>query len=184
MGTQKTTASLNWDVSNAQVTIWPKRDIEWCLICPLWWKSSWKLQGICNLQGPIKENIPTSQFEDIHSSRTNQTNPIHSARSNICSSNQTQIICSHKHRARATYKPTPSANQLYAVIKKYYEKPFWTNGNYDKSHNHAKCSYHTYSLLLNILSCALYISPLAVQALQSRSCLCYLSYATRTDLSF
>jgi hypothetical protein len=34
-----------------------------------------------------------------------------------------------------------------------------------------KCTYRTYSVLLKILHCALYTSPLSVQALQSRSCL-------------
>jgi hypothetical protein len=26
-------------------------------MCPLWWKSSCELQGICSIQGPTKENI-------------------------------------------------------------------------------------------------------------------------------
>jgi hypothetical protein len=43
-----------------------------------------------------------------------------------------------------------------------------------------KCTYRTYSMLLKILPCALYTSLLSVQALQSRSCLSYLSYATTT----
>jgi hypothetical protein len=37
-----------------------------------------------------------------------------------------------------------------------------------------KCTYRTYNTLLNILPCALYTSRVAVQALQSRSCLSYL----------
>jgi hypothetical protein len=41
-----------------------------------------------------------------------------------------------------------------------------------------KCTYRTYSMLLKILTFALYASPLSVQALQSRSCLPYVSYAT------
>jgi hypothetical protein len=41
-----------------------------------------------------------------------------------------------------------------------------------------KCTYRTYSMLLKILSCAIYTSPLSVQALQSRLCLSYVSYAT------
>jgi hypothetical protein len=41
-----------------------------------------------------------------------------------------------------------------------------------------KCTYCTYSMLLKILAFAVYTSPLSVQALQSRSCLSYLSYAT------
>jgi hypothetical protein len=40
---------------------------------PLWWKSSCELQGLYGLQGPTKENTPTSPFETIHSSHTNQT---------------------------------------------------------------------------------------------------------------
>jgi hypothetical protein len=41
-----------------------------------------------------------------------------------------------------------------------------------------KCSYRTYGMLLKILPCALHTNPLSVQALQSRSCIFYLSYAT------
>jgi hypothetical protein len=38
--------------------------------------------------------------------------------------------------------------------------------------------YHTYSMLLKIFPSALYTNPLSVQALESTSCLSYLSYAT------
>jgi hypothetical protein len=41
-----------------------------------------------------------------------------------------------------------------------------------------KCTYRTYSMLLKILSFALHTSHLSVQALQSRSCLPYVSHAT------
>jgi hypothetical protein len=41
-----------------------------------------------------------------------------------------------------------------------------------------KYTFRTYSILLKILDFALYKSPLSVQALQSRSCLSYLYYAT------
>jgi hypothetical protein len=41
-----------------------------------------------------------------------------------------------------------------------------------------KCTYSTYSMLLKILPCTLYISPLAFQALQSISYLSYVSHAT------
>jgi hypothetical protein len=41
-----------------------------------------------------------------------------------------------------------------------------------------KCTYRTYSMLLKILACALYISPLSVQVSQSGSSLPYLSLAT------
>jgi hypothetical protein len=41
-----------------------------------------------------------------------------------------------------------------------------------------KCTYRTYNMLLKILPCALYTSPLSVPASQSRSCLPYVSYAT------
>jgi hypothetical protein len=41
-----------------------------------------------------------------------------------------------------------------------------------------KCTYRTYSMLLKILPFALYRSPLSVKALQSISCLSYVSYAT------
>jgi hypothetical protein len=62
------------------------------------------LAGIFVDQGPSKENIPTSPFEDIHPSHTNQTNLMHSTRSIICSSNQARMSCSHKYRATATHK--------------------------------------------------------------------------------
>jgi hypothetical protein len=39
-----------------------------------------------------------------------------------------------------------------------------------------KCTYRTYSMLLNILPCALHTSLLSVQALQSRSCISYLCH--------
>jgi hypothetical protein len=41
-----------------------------------------------------------------------------------------------------------------------------------------KCTYRTYRMLLKILPFALCESPLSVQALQSRSCLTYVAYAT------
>jgi hypothetical protein len=50
--------------------------------------------------------------------------------------------------------------------------------SYEYAWPFAKCMYHTYSMLLKIFPCALYTSPLSVQALQSRSCLSYASYAT------
>jgi hypothetical protein len=67
---------------------------------------------------------PISPFENIHSSRTNQTNPIHSTRSNIRSNNQIKFLCSYKYRARTTPKLVSSASQWYTGIKKYDEKPF------------------------------------------------------------
>jgi hypothetical protein len=73
---------------------------------------------------PSKENIHTSQFKDINSSRTNQTTPINSTRSILCSSNQARISCSHKYRARAIHKTISLTNQRYVGIKKYDEKPF------------------------------------------------------------
>jgi hypothetical protein len=52
----------------------------------------------------------------------------------------------------------------------------------DLSHEYAwlfvKCTYRTCSILLNILPCAVHTSPLSVQALQSRSCLSYVSRTT------
>jgi hypothetical protein len=78
-----------------------------------------ELQGMYGLQGPTKENILTPPFENIPSSHTNQRNPTHSTRSNICSNNQTKFLHSHKYRTRATHK-----NQLYTGIKKYDRKPF------------------------------------------------------------
>jgi hypothetical protein len=41
-----------------------------------------------------------------------------------------------------------------------------------------KCGYRTYNILLKILPFPLYTSPLSIQALESRSCLSYLYYAT------
>jgi hypothetical protein len=46
-----------------------------------------------------------------------------------------------------------------------------------------KCTYLTYSMLLKILPSTIYTSPLSVQALQSRSCLSYLTYATTAAYS-
>jgi hypothetical protein len=40
-----------------------------------------------------------------------------------------------------------------------------------------KCTYCTYSVLVKILPCAVYTSPLSIQALQSRSCLSYATMA-------
>jgi hypothetical protein len=52
------------------------------------------------------------------------------------------------------------------------------------SHEYAwpliKSSFHTYIMLLKILPFALHVSPLLVQALQSRSCPSYVSYTTTT----
>jgi hypothetical protein len=44
-----------------------------------------------------------------------------------------------------------------------------------------KCTFRTYSMLLQILPFALHTSPLPVEALQNRSCLSYVSYPTTTD---
>jgi hypothetical protein len=123
-----------------------KRKVEWFPMCPMSWKSSCELQGMYGLQGPTKENTPTSPFKNIHSSRTNQTYPMHSTRSNISSKNQTKFLHSHKYRAMAKYNPDSSANQRYARIKKVYEKPFWTDGNYDEPpHNLVKYNLNSYN---------------------------------------
>jgi hypothetical protein len=50
--------------------------------------------------------------------------------------------------------------------------------SYEYAWSFIKCTYRTYSMLLEILSFALYTSSLSVQALQSRSRLAYVSYAT------
>jgi hypothetical protein len=89
-----------------------KRKLEQCPMCPLWWKSSCELQEMYSIQGPTKENIPTSPF-----SCTDRTVTIHSTRSYICSNNQIKFLRSHKYRARAILKPV-SLNQRYAGIKK------------------------------------------------------------------
>jgi hypothetical protein len=68
--------------------------------------------------------------------------PIHSTRSNICSDNQSKFQRSHKSRARATHKPTSSANQQYTGLKKYDEKPFWANGNYARPPHSQSCLLH------------------------------------------
>jgi hypothetical protein len=34
-------------------------------MCPLWWKSTCELQEMYGIQGPIKGNIPNSQFENM-----------------------------------------------------------------------------------------------------------------------
>jgi hypothetical protein len=90
---------------------------------PQQWKSSCELQGMHSLQRTKNENILTSPFETTHSSLRNQRNPTHSTRSNIRSNNQTKFLRSHKYTARATYKQTLLANQQYARLEKYAEKP-------------------------------------------------------------
>jgi hypothetical protein len=50
--------------------------------------------------------------------------------------------------------------------------------SYEYAWPFVKCTYRTCSMLLKILPLALYTSPLSVQALQGRSCLCFVSYAT------
>jgi hypothetical protein len=77
---------------------------------------------MCSLQRPTKEN--THLWSKQYTSRTNQTCPIHSTRSNICSNNRTKFLLSHKCRARATHKPTSSANQQNTGFKKYDESLF------------------------------------------------------------
>jgi hypothetical protein len=76
------------------------------------------------LQRPTKENIPTSPVEIIQSSRTDQTNPIHSSRSNISSNKQTKLLRFYKKRARETQTNVISKPAIYRTKKKYYEKPF------------------------------------------------------------
>jgi hypothetical protein len=41
-----------------------------------------------------------------------------------------------------------------------------------------KCTCHTYSMILKFLPSTIYTSPLSVQAIQCRSRLSYLAYAT------
>jgi hypothetical protein len=85
----------------------PKRNIGWCSMCPLWWKSSCELQGMYGLHGPTKENIPTLPVETVPSSCTNKKYPIHSTRgSNIRLNNPTKFLRSQKCRARSIHKPT------------------------------------------------------------------------------
>jgi hypothetical protein len=50
-----------------------------------------------SLQRPTKKKVPTSPFQILHSSCTNQTNLTHSARCNLCSNNQAQLLLSHKY---------------------------------------------------------------------------------------
>jgi hypothetical protein len=50
--------------------------------------------------------------------------------------------------------------------------------SYEYAWASVKCTYRTYSILMKTFSFALHTSPLPVQALQSRSCLSYVSYAT------
>jgi hypothetical protein len=47
-----------------------------------------------------------------------------SPRSDMCSSNQTQFLLSHKCRARATHEPTSSTNQRNIVLTQWYERLF------------------------------------------------------------
>jgi hypothetical protein len=50
--------------------------------------------------------------------------------------------------------------------------------SYEYAWPFVKCTFRTYSMLLEILSFALCTSPQSVKALQSRSCLSHVSYAT------
>jgi hypothetical protein len=127
-GTQKIIAISNLDESNAQVTTWQTNVFEKiyrCLLCLLSWKSYCKLpvQGMYRAQRPTKENIPSSPIETIHSSRTNQTYLLHSTRSNMCSNNQ-KFLLFCKYRARATHKPTSSANQRNTGLKNMMKSLF------------------------------------------------------------
>jgi hypothetical protein len=54
----------------------------------------------------------------------------------------------------------------------------WTLVSYEYAWSFVKCTFCTCSMLLKILWFALHTSPLTIQALQSRSCLSYVSYAT------
>jgi hypothetical protein len=89
----------------------------------------------CMVYKDLQKKTYPPLFENIHSS-LHESNK-HCTRSNICSDNPTKFLHFHKYRARATHKPILSANQQCTGIKKYDEKPFWTNGNYAKPHSHA-----------------------------------------------
>jgi hypothetical protein len=71
-------------------------------------------------------------------------------------------------------------NWTLAVIV-FMQRRLWREDglvSYEYAWPFVKCMYHTYSMLLRILPFALYTNLLSVEALQSRSCLSYVSYAT------
>jgi hypothetical protein len=82
-------------------------------------------------------------------------------------------------------KPLEIYDQRFFQLSPCGNSPYVTSSlteNGFVSHEYAwpfvKRTYSTYSMLLKILPLALYTIPLSVQALQSRSCLSYMSYAT------
>jgi hypothetical protein len=71
--------------------------------------------------------------------------------------------------------------QLNPSVHRPYIASSVTRGwvfSYEYAWPFIKCTYRTYSILLKIIPCAVYTSPLSVQGLQSRSCINYVSYAT------
>jgi hypothetical protein len=70
------------------------------------------------------------------------------------------------------------SNRTLAVIV-LISHPLWREGgvvSYEYAWPFVKCIFRTYNMLLKIFPFALHTSPLSVQALQSRSCLSYVSY--------
>jgi hypothetical protein len=66
------------------------------------------------------------------------------------------------------------------------EHPLWREYgfvSYEYAWPFVKCTYRTYNMLLKIFPFALYTCPMSIQALQCRSCLYYLSYATTAAYS-
>jgi hypothetical protein len=135
MGIPETIVTSNWDASNAQVTIWQisitvRNDLVMSDV-------SYMVKIITRITRDVlstksyKKSIPTTSSETVHSC-SNQTYPTNSTRNYICLNNQTKFLCTHKYRARATYKSNSSANQWHERIKELDEKPFWANGNYAK----------------------------------------------------
>jgi hypothetical protein len=152
-GTLKTNATLNRDAWNAQVTHQcHRKEISnhvQCALCGsnrlanyknLQKESRWVFSVYATLHSHLdlthatgcklprlrlqKETYPPLCPKIYPSACTNQTKPIHTTRSNICSNNKTKFLRSHKYRARARHKTISTRNQRYAAIKKYDEKRF------------------------------------------------------------
>jgi hypothetical protein len=78
------------------------------------------------LQGLIKENIPTSTFETIHSSCPNKTSITHSTRSDKCSNNQQNSYAptniAQESPINQSYQQTIDIQELRNMMKSRFEQ--------------------------------------------------------------
>jgi hypothetical protein len=98
---------------------WKERSSDvWCVLCGVNHPVNYK--GCMVYKDLQNKSYPPLRLKQY----TNQTNLTHSTRSNICSNIQTKFLCCHKYRAISTHKPTSSATQQYARLKKIWWKAF------------------------------------------------------------